>query len=83
MGKKITLRESELVSLIERIINEQYNPDKLYNRWYIVDRLNNAPLRLRKYIKTLPEIDCYDDKGNKKVCITIPEVIYVYLTGRY
>jgi hypothetical protein len=83
MGKKITLTESELVSLIERIINEQYNPDKLYNRWYIVDRLNNAPLRLRKYIKTLPEIDCYDDKGNKKVCTTIPEVIYVYLTGRY
>jgi hypothetical protein len=83
MGKKITLKESELVSLIERIINEQYNPDKLYNRWYIVDRLNNAPLRLRKYIKTLPEIDCYDDKGNKKVCTTIPEVIYVYLTGRY
>jgi hypothetical protein len=83
MGKKITLRESELVSLIERIISEQYNPDKLYSRWYIVDRLNNAPLRLRKYIKTLPEIDCYDDKGNKKVCTTIPEVIYVYLTGRY
>lgn len=83
MGKKITLKESELVSLIERIINEQYNPDKLYNRWYIVDRLNNAPLRLRKYIKTLPEIDCYDDKGEKKVCTTIPEVIYVYLTGRY
>lgn len=83
MGKKITLKESELVSLIERIINEQYNPDKLYNRWYIVDRLNNAPLRLRKYIKTLPEIDCYDDKGNKKVCTTIPEVIYVYLMGRY
>lgn len=83
MGKKITLKESELVSLIERIISEQYNPDKLYNRWYIVDRLNNAPLRLRKYIKTLPEIDCYDDKGNKKVCTTIPEVIYVYLTGRY
>ena len=63
MGKKITLKESELVSLIERIINEQYNPDKLYNRWYIVDRLNNAPLRLRKYIKTLPEIDCYDEDG--------------------
>ena len=83
MGKKITLKESELVSLIERIINEQYNPDKLYSRWYIVDRLNNAPLRLRKYIKTLPEIDCYDDKGEKKVCTTIPEVIYVYLTGRY
>ena len=83
MGKKITLKESELVSLIERIINEQYNPDKLYNRWYIVDRLNNAPLRLRKYIKTLPEIDCYDDKGEKKICTTIPEVIYVYLTGRY
>ena len=83
MGKKITLKESELVSLIERIINEQYNPDKLYNRWYIVDRLNNAPLRLRKYIKTLPEIDCYDDKGNKKVCTTIPEVIHVYLSGRY
>jgi hypothetical protein len=83
MKRKLILTESEMVSLIKKIISEQYEPDKLYNRWYIVDRLNNAPLRLRKYIKTLPEIDCYDDKGNKKVCTTIPEVIYVYLTGRY
>lgn len=83
MGRKITLKESELVALIEKVINEQYNPDKLYSRWYIVDRLHNAPLQLRKYIKDLPHIECYDNKGNKTICTQIPEVIYVYLMGRY
>jgi hypothetical protein len=83
MKRKLILTESEMVSLIKKIISEQYDTDKLYSRNYVIDRLNNAPLRLRKYIKTLPHIDCVDNKGNKHVCTTIPEVIYVYLTGRY
>lgn len=84
MGRKLILKESKLVSLIERIINEQrYDPDKLYSRWYIVDRLHNGPRELRKYIKDLPHIDCVNNKGDKHVCTKIPEVIHVYLTGRY
>ena len=83
MSKTIRLTESEMVTLIERIIKEQYDSNKLYSRWYIVDRLQFAPKELKKYIKNLPYIDCTDNKGNKHVCTTIPEVIHVYLSGRY
>jgi hypothetical protein len=83
MKRKLILTESEMVSIIKKIINEQYNPDKLYSRNYVVDRLFNGPRELRKYTKELPYIDCYDSKGNKHVCTKIPEVIYVYLIGRY
>ena len=83
MSKKIRLTESEMVSLIERIIKEQYDSKKLYSRWYVIDRLQNAPRELKKYIKELPHIDCTDSKGNKHVCTTIPEVIHVFLSGRY
>jgi hypothetical protein len=83
MSKTIKLTESEMVSLIKRIINEQYDSEKLYSREYIVDRLYGAPRELRRYIKNLPHIDCTDNKGNKHICTTIPEVIHVYLSGRY
>jgi len=42
-----------------------------------------APKELKRYIKNLPHIDCTDNKGNKHICTTIPEVIHVYLSGRY
>ena len=83
MSKKIRLTESEMVSLIERIVNEQYNSEKLYSRAYVVNRLHNAPRELKRYIKDLPIIDCVDGEGNKHVCTKIPEVIHVYLSGRY
>ena len=83
MSKKIRLTESEMVTLIERIIKEQYDSKKLYSRAYVVDRLHDAPRELRRYVKDLPHIDCVDNKGNKHVCTTIPEVIHVYLSGRY
>ena len=67
MSKTIKLTESEMVSLIKRIINEQYDSEKLYSRAYIVDRLYGAPRELRRYIKNLPHIDCTDNKGNKQV----------------
>jgi hypothetical protein len=72
-----------MVSLINRIINEQYNSEKLYSRNYIVNRLKNGPRELKKYIKELPHIDCTDGQGDNHVCTTIPEVIHVFLQGRY
>jgi hypothetical protein len=83
MKRKLILTESEMVSLVKKIISEQYDADKLYSRNYVIDRLYNGPRELRKYVKGLPHIDCYDSKGSKHVCTKIPEVIYVYLTGRY
>jgi hypothetical protein len=73
-----------LVELIESIIKEDYyDSNKLYNREYIVFKLKNGPRELRKYIKTLPEIECIDSQGNKAICTKIPQVIHVFLTGNY
>lgn len=83
-SKTLRLTESELISLVERIINEQvYDSEKLYSREYIVNKLMRGPRELKKIIKELPHIDCTDGQGNKHVCTTIPEVIHVFLSGRY
>lgn len=85
MGKKIIVKESELISIIQRVINEQYyDGDKLYRRDYVVSRLSKGPAELKKYIKTLPSIACKNnDTGQTETCTKIPQVIYVYLTGNY
>jgi hypothetical protein len=83
MSKTIRLTESEMVSLIEKVIKEQHDSKKLYSREYVVNRIKNGPRELKKYIKELPHIDCTDGQGNTHVCTTIPEVIHVFLQGRY
>lgn len=83
-SKTLRLTESELISLVERIINEQvYDSEKLYSREYIVNKLMRGPRELKKIIKELPYIECTSDRGESHVCTKIPEVVYVYLTGRY
>jgi len=84
---KILVTETQL----KKIIKEQYDGDKLYHRETLVKKLLsknykgqfNAPKEIRDYVKTLPHIDCYNSKGEKSVCTKIPEVLYVYLSGRY
>jgi hypothetical protein len=81
--KTIKLNESELVSIIKKMINENYDPSRLYSRNHVAYRLKMAPRELRRYIKELPHIDCVDANGNKHVCTKIPEVVYVFLQGIY
>ena len=81
--KTIKLNESELVSIIKKMINESYDPNRLYSRNHVAYRLKMAPRELRRYIKELPHIDCVDANGNKHVCTKIPEVVYVFLQGIY
>jgi hypothetical protein len=83
-SKVLRLTESEMISLIERVIKEQYfDSEKLYSREYIVSRLERGPRELKKYIKTLPYINCSNNNGDPHVCTKIPEVIHVFLSGRY
>ena len=42
-----------------------------------------APKPIRDIVEKLPYIDCVDSQGNPATCTKIPEVIHVYLTGRY
>lgn len=81
MNYKITRKSLE--TLIENVLKEQHEPDKLYSREYIVNVLRKGPRELKRYIKELPYIQCYDGQGNEHTCTKIPEVIWVYLTGRY
>lgn len=76
---KIVISESQYNTLL----NEQYNPDKLYPRENVVNRLKKAPREMRKYAKDLPSIPCTDSQGNETICTKIPEVVYIYFTGRY
>jgi hypothetical protein len=76
---------------IKGIIKEYYDRDKLYHRESVVRRLMsknnkgffNAPKQIRDIVKDLPYLECYDSDGNKQICTKIPEVLYVYLSGRY
>ena len=83
MKRIIKLSESDMVSLIKKVILEQYNPEKLYRREHIVNILKKGPRGLKRYIKDLPSIDCTDNQGNKFICTTIPDEIHYYLIGKY
>jgi hypothetical protein len=78
-------------SQYKKVLKEYFEKDKLYHRESLIKRLlvkNKdgyfvAPKQIRDIIEKLPYIDCYDQEGNKQTCTKIPEVLHVYLTGRY
>lgn len=72
-----------LKKLIVKVLREQFEPDRLYPVEYIYSRTSYAPYEIKKIIKLLVPIPCVNDKGEKRSCFRIPEVVYVYLTGRY
>jgi hypothetical protein len=81
----------KLTNIFNSLITENYDSKKLYNRELLVKKLSMknrkgffiAPKEIRSYIQNLPYEDCFDSEGNKHVCTKIPEVLYVYLSGRY
>lgn len=79
INMKIILSESQY----KRIFVEYHDADKLYSRDYVVNRLMIGPKHLKKFIKDLPSIEQVDDEGNVKIFTKIPEVVYIYLTGKY
>ena len=83
MKRTIKLRESEMVSLIKQVLSEEYNPEKLYSRNYVVFKLRQGPRELKRFIKDLPHIDCVDGSGNPHTCTKVPEVVHVFLQGMY
>jgi len=83
MKKNYVIKESSLSHLVENLINENYDPEKLYYRDKIISRLERGPYELKRYIKQLPVIVRKDEEGNTIILTKVPEVIWVYLTGRY
>ncbi len=66
-----------------KLIEEQYNPDKLYDRDRIVQRLKKAPKYVREYGKNLPYIECTDPNGNQTICTKLPQILYQYFMGNF
>ena len=65
------------------VILEQYNPNKLYSKEHIVRLIRGKGKMFDRIIEKLPSIPCYNENGVEIICTTIPEVVYVYMTGRY
>ncbi len=88
---KILISENTFSKVMTKLISENYEPNKLYHRESLVKRLlakNQkgffiAPKEIRSIVERLPYIECTDSQGNEATCTKIPEVLYVYLSGRY
>ena len=73
----------ELKKIVRKVLKEQYEQDRLYPKEYIVKVLRSGPQELKHLIKKLPSIPCSNGKGQETICTKIPEVVQVYLQGRY
>ena len=77
---KIIITESQY----NKIITETYyDSDKLYSKQYIENVTRNAPRNIKNVVKGLEVIGCTDKNGNMTQCVKIPEVLFVYVSGRY
>jgi len=77
---KIRLTESQY----NKILTESYyDPNKLYSKQYIENVTRNAPINIKNVVKGLEVIGCTDKNGNMTQCVRIPEVLFVYISGRY
>lgn len=69
---------------IKSILRESYyHKDRLYSKRYILDVTKTAPRNLKEIVYNLKEIECLDNKGELNICVKIPEILHVYITGRY
>ena len=76
-------KNESIESIILKVLKEEYSSRLLYPVEQIYSQLSNAPIEIKKIVSQLTPINCVNDKGEKRTCFRIPEVLYVYLTGRY
>ena len=69
---------------LNKIITESYyDSDKLYSKQFIENVTRNANRDIKNIVKGLEIIGCTDRYGNMTQCVRIPEVLFVYISGRY
>lgn len=76
-------RKESISSIIKKVLKEQYDSQRLYPVEEIYSYMSGAPTELKRIVKQLKPIPCVNAKGEERVCFRIPEVIHVYMTGRY
>lgn len=76
-------RKESVDFLVKKIIKEIYEPKKLYPVESVYMGITNAPREIKQLVSKLEPIPCVNDKGEKRSCFRIPEVLYVYFSGNY
>ena len=77
---KIRISESQY----NKIITESYyDSDKLYSKQYIENVTRNADRNIKNIVRGLEIVGCTDTNGNKTQCVRIPEILFVYISGKY
>lgn len=70
--------------LIKKILKESYyDSNKLYSKKYIEDVTRTSDRNIKRIVKNLDVIKCIDKKNNPTECVRIPEVLFVYINGKY
>ena len=77
---KIILTESQYKKILDE---SYYDRNKLYSKQYIENVTRNANRDIKNIVKGLEVIGCTDNRGNMTQCVKIPEVLFVYISGRY
>jgi DNA-binding Lrp family transcriptional regulator len=76
---KVMLTESQYTRLIE----SDWDREKLYDREKVVEKLRKGPKYIKDYIKKLPNIPVENEKGEVKIATRIPQTIHEYLFGNF
>ena len=71
-------------NLIKKILKESYSDsNKLYSKKYIDSVTKDADRNIKRIVKNLEIINCIDKNNNPTQCVKIPEVLFIYISGRY
>jgi len=76
-------KNESLQRIIKRVLKEVYESERLYPVEQIYSKIKGAPIEIKRRVANLEPIPCINQAGLKKMCVKIPEVLYVYFTGRY
>ena len=66
-----------------RLIESDWDREKLYDREKVVEKLRKGPKYIKDYIKKLPHISVENEKGEVKIATRIPQTIHQYLFGNF
>ena len=86
-----SIKDYDCESDVNDTIVEYYDRDKLHLKEPLIRQLMMrdrqgrylTPKNIRDHIKNLPDIEVEDSFGNVRLYTKVPEVVQVYLTGRY
>lgn len=76
-------KNESLIPIVKKILSEQYDSERIYDKNLLMKKLSSAPRHIKEIASKLREFSCSATPGEKKTCVRVPEVIFVYLTGRY